>query len=431
MPRGLYGRAALILLLPIITLQLVVSVVFIQRHYEDVTRQMTQSLALDLKLMQGEINRADTTAKARNQIARIGRPLQLSVKLPAGNVPAGDSHRAFDFSGRMVVETLHRKITKIRAIDLVTTPGRVLLWVDTKHGVAKFTINRGRVAASNPHQFLVLMVFVGVLMTIVAFLYLRNQLRPIKRLARAAAAFGRGQVVEYRPSGAIEVRAAGNAFLDMRARIERQIEQRTLMLSGVSHDLRTPLTRFRLGLSMLDGDAEIIDLERDIADMEKLLDAFLAFARDDTLDDPQECDPILLVQGIVEKTAKTGGAVRVGDINGSGQVMLRPVAIERALQNLIGNALRYATHAVVSVSLTQRSVKFSVEDDGPGIAPEMYEEALKPFSRLDQARNQDQGSGVGLGLSIAFDIARRHGGTLRLGKSMRLGGLQVDMVLPR
>jgi two-component system osmolarity sensor histidine kinase EnvZ len=275
------------------------------------------------------------------------------------------------------------------------------------------------------------MVTAGMIMAAVALIFLRNQLRPIRRLARAAEAFGRGRTEEYRPTGATEVRSAGTAFLDMRARIERHIEQRTMMLSGVSHDLRTPLTRFRLGLSMIEKQVDTSDLKRDVADMDRLLDAFLAFARDDALDEPVEVDPVEFVRGIVAKFADAGMAVSLGATVGDGLAMLRPSAIERVLDNLIGNGLRYGTKVVVSVAVTQKSVKISVEDDGPGIPEELRAEATKPFVRLDVARNQDSGSGVGLGLAIAHDIARRHGGMLRLGQSDDLGGLQADIVLPR
>ncbi|MEE9428135.1 MAG: ATP-binding protein [Paracoccaceae bacterium] len=430
-PRGLYGRAALILLLPVITLQVVVSVVFIQRHFEDVTQQMTRNLAFDLRLVRQEIDAAESLSAANARLAQMSGVLQFNILLPAKHVPDEDSRRFFDLSGRIVVSTLHNQLDAVRAVDLLENRNLVNLWLNTRHGVVKIWLNRNQVSASNPHQFLVLMIFVGALMTLVAFIFLRNQLRPIKRLARAAEAFGRGRSVEYRPAGALEVRSAGNAFLDMRARIERQIEQRTMMLSGVSHDLRTPLTRFKLGVSMLDSSADTADLERDIADMERLLDAFLAFAKDDALDDPQEIDPETILQVIVGKFSGVGGAVNLGECSGKGRVMLRPMAIERALENLIGNGLRYGDQVSTSVTITEKSVKFTVEDDGPGIAKKLRDEALKPFVRLDTARNQDQGSGVGLGLSIAHDIARRHGGTLRLGKSKELGGLLVDLVLPR
>lgn len=431
MPRGLYGRAALILLVPIISLQVVVSVVFIQRHFEDVTRQMTQSLALELGFLLEEVNTADTLIEATARIARLSDPLLLDVELPVNQTQKPDIREFYDLSGRVVIQTVRDRVDAVNRIDLKSDSRRVLLWMETDHGEMFVSLSRRRVSASNPHQFLVLMVFVGAVMSLVAFLFLRNQLRPIRRLSRAAEAFGKGRVVPYKATGATEVRSAGNAFLDMRARIERQIEQRTMMLSGVSHDLRTPLTRLRLGLSMLDTDADIAALSRDVEDMERLLEEFLSFARGDALDDPVETDPRELVRAIFDNAIRAGGNISLETGSGDGVVMLRPMAVTRALENLIGNALRYGSKAVIRVTLVDRAVRISIEDDGPGIPPDAREDALKPFVRLDAARNQDSGSGVGLGLSIANDIARRHGGSLQLGQSENLGGLKVDLILPR
>ena len=431
LPRGLYGRAALILVVPIISLQLLVSVVFIQRHFEDVTQQMTRSLALDLGLLLDEIEAAETLPEASARIGHLSGPLQLTVTLPDPGGEQTDSRVFYDLSGRIVISTLRGRLSSVVAINLFADRRRVSLWVDTRYGEAHFVILRTRVSASNPHQFLVLMVFVGAVMTLVAYLFLRNQLRPILRLAHAAESFGKGRVVEYRPSGAIEVRTAGHAFLDMRGRIERQIEQRTMMLSGVSHDLRTPITRLKLGLSLMEQVPETSALQRDVEDMERLLDEFLAFARGDALDDPSQTDPIALVRSVVDRRRAAGGAVKIGDTEGQGDAMIRPMAIERALDNLIGNALRYGRNAIVGIVMSERAITISVQDDGPGIPPELRQEALKPFVRLDTARNQDRGSGVGLGLAIAHDIARSHGGLLTLGESQELGGLQVDLVLPR
>ncbi|MEL6377562.1 MAG: ATP-binding protein, partial [Pseudomonadota bacterium] len=232
------------------------------------------------------------------------------------------------------------------------------------------------------------------------------------------------------PAGAMEVRAAGNAFLDMRARIERQIEQRTLMLSGVSHDLRTPLTRMKLALSMLD-ESDREPLEQDVADMERLITEFLDFAKGAREGEAEPTDPIALTQQIVADFQRAEKPVTLAHVEGAGEVALRSGSIRRAVENLIGNAVRYGEHADVSVQLTDRSLRIRVEDDGPGIPQEQREQAMKPFARLDQARNQNLGTGVGLGLSIALDIARAHGGVLRLSESERLGGLQADIVIAR
>lgn len=429
-PGSLYGRAGLILILPVVVLQLVVSIAFIQRHFEEVTEQMTQTVILQLRYIEEEIRDAPFPQAALEQLAPLLTQLNMTIEFPQpGNVPAQDSIRWYDFSGRVVIQTLREFIPETKAV-LLPNDRSVITYLSTRFGPAEITFGRRRVSAAAPHQLLVTMLFFGVLMTAVAYIYLRNQLRPITRLASAAEAFGRGRTEAYSPSGAIEVRVAGNAFLDMRARIERQIEQRTLMLSGVSHDLRTPLTRLKLGVSMLD-QAEAAPLLRDVDEMQRLLDSFLSFAKGAFEGEPESVDPHALVTAVVEDARRSGTDVLLVDLSGQGLMKLRPMAIRRALENLIGNAVRYGTRAEVSVTLTDRSLRISVEDDGPGIPADQRAEAVKPFSRLDPARNQNKGTGVGLGLAIAADVARAHGGVLRLGGSDRLGGLRADIVIAR
>lgn len=432
LPRGLYGRAALILVLPIVTIQLVVSVAFIQRHFEDVTQQMAQNVALELRLLQERAALAPDIAAARAEVGALGAELMMDIELPAAwDGPNEDRRIFYDFSGRAVVATLRDRVEGVRLVDLENLR-RVHVVVDSAKGPLGVDFPRRRVSASNPHQLLVLMVFTGLLMTAIAFIFLRNQLRPIRRLAAAAGEFGRGRVVDYRPTGAIEVRAAGNAFLDMRGRIERQIEQRTLLLSGVSHDLRTPLTRLKLGLAMLGEEDDAAAMLRDVNEMERLLDAFLAFVRGDAMDEEAErVDPVSLVRSIVEDARRAGQNVVLQSVEGDGQASLRAGAVRRAVENLIGNAVRYGSRAEVSLAIMDRAIRVTVEDDGPGIAKDRREEALRPFTRLDDARNQDRGTGVGLGLAITADIARSHGGILRLGESERLGGLKADLVIAR
>jgi len=430
-PRSLYGRAVLILLMPVILIQLVVTVVFIQRHYEDVTDQMSRNVALELRFIQGAINAAPTRDMALAEVAPLATALRLNLTLPDSSEIVADPRRFYDLSGRIVIATLRAELDGIGGIDLSTDTKRVRLTLATVHGPLGIDFPRSRVSASNPHQLLVLMVGVSVLLTVIAFLFLRNQVRPIHKLAEAAAAFGRGNALPYRPRGATEVRAAGQAFLDMRNRIERQIEQRTVMLSGVSHDLRTPLTRLKLGLSMLDPSPDTDDLLGDVRDMEEMLDSFLDFAQLDSLDDPEPVEPSEVLDTLARGAARAGQDVRVVGGCPPGPVLLRPMAVRRALDNLVGNAVRFARHVEVSCNVSDRAVVFSVEDDGPGIDPAVRDEALKPFTRLDKARDQNRGGNVGLGLSIAKDIARQHGGTLRLETSTRLGGLRADLVLAR
>ena len=432
LPRSLYGRAALILIVPIVTIQLVVSITFIQRHFERVTEQMTEGVLREVRLILDEADAADSVEDASLSIAKVAKPLGLTVQLPAAPLLVDqDSSVFWDLSGRVVISTLRANLPNLEPIDLTSGKSEVRMRHPTKWGDISITIDRRRVSASNPHQLLVLMIVTSILMTMIAFLFLSNQLRPIKLLSEAAEAFGKGRVIPYRPRGALEVRSAGHAFLDMRGRIERQIEQRTMMLSGVSHDLRTPLTRLRLGLSLLPDDEDTRALLADVSDMERLVDEFLSFARGDAMEDPEVADPLLLVQRAVENAQRAGLPVTLGTCEGQGEARLRTQSVMRALENLIGNAVRFGTRAEVSVAITERSLRLTVEDDGPGIPRELRDEALAPFTRLDAARDPNRGGGVGLGLSIASDIARSHGGSLRLDQSERLGGLRADLILAR
>ncbi len=430
MPRGIYARAALILVMPVVFLQLLVSVVFIQRHFDGVTQLMTRATNIELRFLVETAEAAATLPEALEAVSELATPLEIIATLPAADVVPQDIKPLEDLTGNRVIATLREGLPEIVAVSLADRR-RVVLWADTRHGVLRMEFARQRVSASNPHQLIVIMVFFGAIMTAVAYFFLRNQLRPIKRMARAAADYGKGRITPFTPTGAVEVRAAGTAFLDMRNRLERQAQSRTMMLSGVSHDLRSPLTRMRLGLSLLESD-EAGPLLRDVDDMERLLDAFLDFARSDAGDAAEMVRPRAIIDQVLTDAERMGQHVSLAEIDGPDEpVSLRPLAIRRALDNLIGNALRYGSQARIGVTVTDRTVRFCVEDDGPGIPPERREEALSPFVRLDPARNQDQGSGVGLGLSIVADIARSHGGVLRLGESDALGGLKAELVVAR
>ncbi|MEH6647917.1 ATP-binding protein [Sulfitobacter sp.] len=430
MPRGIYGRAALILLLPVVFLQLVVTVIFAQRHFEGVTHQMSDTVLRELALVLQVADAAPNAIEAVRDVDTQLTPLEYGI-MPATVTTPQNARLWYDYSGRVLTQRLSERLDGFVAVDLVES-GLVKLYVDSPQGLLRIDFDRRRISAANPHQLFVYTIAFGVVMTLIASIYLRNQLRPIKRLARAAEAFGRGRHIPYTPAGAVEMRAAGNAFVNMRNRIERHIEQRTLMLSGVSHDLRTPLTRLRLGLAMLDED-DAASLLRDVDDMQGMLDEFLSFAKGAAEGEPTKVDPIAMVADIVEGAQRAGRDVTLMARDGAGQgtVRLREIAMRRAVDNLISNAVRYGTRAEVSVMLSEKSLRIRVEDDGPGIPEDQREQATRPFTRLDPSRNQDNGGGVGLGLAIAVDVARSHGGVLRMGASERLGGLRADIVIAR
>ena len=430
MPRGIYGRAALILLLPVVFLQLVVTVIFAQRHFEGVTHQMSDTVLRELELVLNVTNAAPTALDGQREVQTQLGVLEIGTK-PAEVAAAQNARAWYDYSGSVIMLRFAEQLDGFVAVDLVTG-GEVKVFAQSRHGLVEIDFDRRRISAANPHQLFVYTIIFGFVMTAISTVYLRNQLRPIKRLARAAEAFGRGRHMPYTPSGAVEMRAAGNAFVDMRSRIERHIEQRTLMLSGVSHDLRTPLTRLRLGLAMLDDD-DAEPLLRDVADMQGMLDEFLDFAKGAAEGEPVGIDPFAMVETIVAEARRAGRDVTLmaRDGVGRGTVQLREVAMRRAVDNLISNGVRYGARAEVSVMLSDKTLRIRVEDDGPGIPEAQREQAMRPFTRLDPSRNQNKGGGVGLGLAIAVDIARSHGGVLRLGVSERLGGLRADIVIAR
>ena len=367
---------------------------------------------------------------ARARVVPLAKALEITLVLPAGSdAPVEDRMAVIDLSGDTIISTLRDKLPALLAVDLTAEDRTVNLRFDSRVGPVQAEVSRRRMSATNPHQLIVLMVFASVLLTVIAYFFLRRQLRPITKLAEAAEEFGKGRAVLYKPRGAQEVRAAGRAFLDMRARIERQIEQRTLMLSGVSHDLRTPLTRMRLALSLMPEDAEVAALQADVAQMELMVDEFLAFVRGDAMEGSEPTDAVALVQGVVDRV---GNQVRFAGVEGRAELVeMRPQAVLRAVENLVGNARRYADQVEVRMVFQDRSLRIAVEDNGPGIPASQREEALRPFTRLDASRDPNRGAGVGLGLSIAADIALSHGGALRLAESETLGGLKAELVIAR
>jgi two-component system osmolarity sensor histidine kinase EnvZ len=422
-------------MIPIILLQLIVGLVFFQRHYLRVTDQLTEGVALELLYAIDQIEAASDPVEASRLILPISRPLRLDLSVSPGEGLSTDSTRRFlDATGGRIVKALGETIRRPLSVDLISDTREAHIRIPTRYGVLEAEIPRNRLTVSNPHQLLVLMLVASLLLSTLSVLFLRNQVRPIRKLAEVAEAFGKGRALPFRPAGAEEVRRAGSAFLAMRTRLERQIEQRTQMLSGVSHDLRTPLTRMKLTVALMEPSDELRDIEYDIDQMERMLAEFLAFAKGDVLEKTSPTDPFDLADKVADSVRRLGQSVDRLDENatpGDRLVQLRVGSVQRALQNLVSNAARHGSTVRLTVSLGPRRVDFKVEDDGPGIAAENRSRALSPFVKLDESRNQDTEGNVGLGLSIAMDIARSHGGVLELDGSPDLGGLRANLSIPR
>jgi two-component system, OmpR family, osmolarity sensor histidine kinase EnvZ len=439
LPRSLFGRALTILLVPIVVLQLVVGLVFFQRHYLRVSEQMTRGIAYGLSYAADRAEALGSPQAALAAVEALGLPFDLRLDIaPAEAFEAGTERGPLDFTGAKVIATLQSTMHRPLRIDLLSDSRMAIIGIRTDAGILEAVVPRDRLSVSNPHQLLVLMIVVALILTAVAIVFLRNQVRPIRTLAEAAEAFGKGRSLPYRPAGAEEVRRAGVAFVSMRTRLERQIEQRTQMLSGVSHDLRTPLTRMKLTLELMDETEDTRDLRQDVDQMERMLDAFLAFARGDGLEETVATDPFALVADIAEDARRAGAEISLVAFDETDRtaarpilVPLRPGAVARAVQNLVGNAAAHGQTVHLTVRLGPRALVFVVEDDGPGIPEADRTRALQPFTRLDKARRSNAAGSVGLGLSIALDVARSHGGSLDLGESAELGGLKAILRIPR
>ena len=437
LPKSLLGRAILILLFPIIFIEIVVGIAFIQRHFEQVTNQMSEGIAFEIIYIQNQAKKGIENKIPENELQKnisdLGEKFGFKVIFNKKNELTRSTQIDFiDLSGKTFVKNLRKKLEEKSSFDL-SNPRNVYVQVLLNKGFLEFQISRKRISASNPHQLLVLMLFVTILLVLLSLIILKNQLRPIGKLAKAAEAFGKGQFIDFRPGGSDEVRIAGIAFLAMRARIERQIKQRTQMLSGVSHDLRTPLTRLKLSLALEKKSAEVKEMLEDVNSMESMLDEFLEFSKSNINEKPQEIIIHDFIKSIVNKNKKYFKNLDLEiskSLKKSFSMSIRINGLKRAIQNIIDNSITYGNKIKIKINKDKNNLVFEFEDDGIGIDKKNYEIAFRPFSRLDESRNQNNHSGVGLGLSITNDVIRTHGGQVSLYKSPNLGGLGVRIRIP-
>jgi len=429
MPAGLYPRSLLIIIAPMVILQSVVAFVFMERHWNTVTRRLSAAVTQDISALI-DVYRSYPQDPGNLQLRRIAQQrLGLVVDfLPASEMPPPGPKPFFSLLDQALSEEIRKQIGRPYWLDTVGRSSIVEIRIQLDNAVMRVFARRSAAYASNSEIFLLWMVGTSLVLLAVAILFLRNQIKPIQRLADAAESFGKGrEVPNFRPRGATEVRRAAHAFVEMKSRVERAIEQRTTMLAGVSHDLRTVLTRFKLELALLKDSAEAEAMNRDVDEMSRMLEAYLAFARGDSGEQSAPTDMAAFLEELKTDAERHGRNVTVA-FRGQPVVTVRPNAFKRCLANLVSNAARFGKSISITGQRDHRWLIVTVEDDGPGIPAGMREDVFKPFLRLDDARNQDEG-GTGLGLAIARDIARSHGGDITLGDSP-LGGLRATVRVP-
>lgn len=431
LPSGLFQRALIILVAPLVLLQTIMTGVILDRHWDSVTRVLAKSIAREIGLLTDLYDKSDKSPLALHNLEELSKKrLRLTLKITHdASLPPPVNSIFFSLVDKKLSKYLQDETGRPFWIDSVTTPGSIAIRVEAEKGVVfRMRLEEGRAYAVNTEALIFWMVVSSIVLAGIAIVFLRKQINPIRDLAEAAQSFGTGRDLgNFRPRGATEVVLAGQAFLDMRERLVRHVEQRTTMLAGVSHDLRTVLTRFKLELAFLGDGPKVQPLKEDIEEMQRMLEAYLAFARGDGGEQPEDAPLEPMIVAASQATRGEAAAIEVAVEPGL-HARVKPNAFRRLLVNLISNARRYARHVSVKAQRAGSTLTVTVDDDGPGIPPAQRAEAFRPFVRLDNARNQDK-TGTGLGLAIALDIARAHGGDVQLADSP-LGGLRAVVQIP-
>jgi two-component system, OmpR family, osmolarity sensor histidine kinase EnvZ len=431
LPKGLYKRSLLIVIVPMVLLQSAVTFAFMQHHWDLVTRRLSEAVARDVGALTDLYQRLppgqDDASLANLASERFRMDASLLAPGPLPPVMPRSFYGELDPLTRTLPKEIRKQITEPFWIDTVGRSGLVEIRVDLGGRVLRLVTRRALAYEANAHIFILWMLGAMILLLSLAIIFLRNQIRPILRLAKAAEDFGKGRDLDFNPHGAREVRQAGHAFIEMKRRVERSTEQRTAMLNGVSHDLRTMLTRFKLSLALLDNSADSEFLQNDVDEMGQMLEGYLAFARGDTGESTAQVNVGAILEDLRTASERHGANLGV-ETRGNLDIRIRPMAMKRCVGNLVANAQRHAERVRVSAIREAQFVSIVVDDDGAGIDPAYREDVFRPFYRLDQARNQDEG-GSGLGLAIARDIARSHGGDITLSDSP-MGGLRAAVRIP-
>jgi two-component system, OmpR family, osmolarity sensor histidine kinase EnvZ len=429
LPRTMFGRSLLIVVMPLILLQAIATWIFYDRHWAAISWRLSAGVSGDIALMIEAINLTHSAAATDRLLRHGGELTDLIFTLHRGAhlLPAAPP------DATLLVDQLNQALTgrvdRAWQIDGLDDPGGLRIRVQLTQGVLTTEVPWDRLYSSTTYIFVMWMVGSSLVLLAVATLFLRNQVKSLRRLAAAAEGFGKGRPVPFfKIEGAVEIRQAAVAFMTMRERIQRQIRQRTQMLAGVSHDLRTPLTRMKLALAILGDDPVVEELKSDVAEMEHMVHGYLDFARGEGSEAPVETDIALLLDDVAAVMRREGTPLSL-TLPGEYEIPVRPNALKRCLANLIGNARRHGNHVWLTAEPVAGGIDILVDDDGPGIPAADRDRVFRAFVRLDPSRNRSTG-GVGLGLTIARDVARGHGGDVRLETSPQ-GGLRARVHLPQ
>jgi two-component system osmolarity sensor histidine kinase EnvZ len=429
LPRTMFGRSLLIVVVPLVLLQAIAAWVFYDRHWAAVSWRLSAGVVGDIALLIEAMQLAGSATDTARLLDRGTSVTDLDFTLRRGArleppPPGGGS-----LLEEQLMQAMQGRVDLPYRIDAQGDPRGIEIDVQLPVGVLAVAVPSKRLFSPTTYIFVMWMVGSSLVLLAVATIFLRNQVKSLRRLSAAADGFGKGHEVPFfKVEGALEVRQAAIAFLKMRDRIQRQIRQRTQMLAGVSHDLRTPLTRMKLALELLRDDPAARELKSDVAEMERMVHGYLDFARGEGTEAPVETDISLLLEDIAAAVRRQGASLSLA-VPAECVMPVRPNALRRCLGNLIGNACRHSSHVWLTGVAIADGIDILVDDNGPGIRPSDRDRAFRAFVRLDPSRNPSTG-GVGLGLTIARDVARSHGGEITLENSPQ-GGLRARVHLPR
>ena len=425
-PRGLFARSLIIIIAPIVLLQAILTFVFLERHWQLVTKKLSSSVVSEIGMMMD--------MQKNNELIEISSNAKkfydINLRLLTNQRIDNDFRLPANLVEKTLSQELQNNLNNKYSIEDIPEEKKVIINIEVENGILEFVIPRRNVYATNSHIFLVWMVISSILILSIAILFLRQQIKPIEKLAKAAESFGIGRKIKnFKPTGATEVRKAADAYIKMQERIEKFLEQRTLMLAGVSHDLRTPLTRIKLQLEMYSNQKGNTELLKDVNEMQYMLETYLDFSQTVSSEEDTEVDLKELIDNIISTSNEKSKIISLKPTNLKNiKYICKKIALKRCVINLINNAKAFGDEVLITLNESNKEITITIEDNGPGIPKKDYEKALRPFQRLDSSRNQNI-AGSGLGLSISQEIMNSIGGNIKLSKS-ELGGLKVIMALP-